>query len=137
MISIKEGIEQEQNSVFTDLLDEQGYTYSSIYNYILNEVTDFYKYPGISLAYDDYSNKYTISTINDYIEDFIDDVVKPKIIELGSGCPQEYSDVVSDLIDNDSDFLSLDNEYSNLVDRKNREDQAERDELNRYYNSIR
>lgn len=137
MIDIKEGIEQEQDSIFTDLLDEQGYTYSSIYNYILDEVTDFYKYPGISLAYDKYSNRHTISTINDYIEDFINDIVKPKIIELGSDCSQEYSDIINDLIDNDSDFLSLDNEYSDLVDRKDKEDQTEKDDLNRYYNSIR
>lgn len=133
MIKIVEAVKEP---LYIQLLGEQGYTYKSLYDYIIEKITDYNNYPGISLAYEDDSSR--SDEVEDFVKRFIIDYVAPKIEELGHDYEYDYTDVFYDLLEeNSSEIERLDNEFDDLVARQREEWDDEMNHLRRWYDSQR
>lgn len=130
---------EDKQPLYIRLLDEQDYTYKSVFDYIIKRITDYREYPGISLAYDEEYRSGTQSEVEDTVKIFIEDTVAPLIEKLGSNYEYDYTDAIDDAIKEDEygEISRLEMEFQDLVEKKNKEWQDEMDELERYYWSTR
>lgn len=121
------------------LMDEQGYSIDDVRNYVREYITGMDRYSNIRLAYDsDYSTSYSASEVDSFIDGFIEDYIIPKIIEVGSNYKWDYSELFSDVIEENSDvIMELNDSFEDLADHAQKDYDDEIAALNQWYNSTR
>lgn len=111
---------------YSELLSKQGYTYKSLFDFVIKIITDYYKYPGISLAYEEYNYR---KEINNFVKDFVDDYIIPKVIEIGN-TKRDYSEIFEDCVEENSNRIkSFELKYKFLLDKTYGDWQEEVDDL--------
>lgn len=95
---------------YNKLLSKQGYTYKTMFDFVIDVITDYYEYPGINLAY----NTYYKNEVMDFTKEFIAKYIIPKL-ELSSS--EDYSELFNNCIEENNDTIkSFELNYKDLID---------------------
>lgn len=132
---LKVMMEDNSNDKVMDYLDEQGYDYKSSIDYIIEKITDYNKYPGLSLAYDsDYADNSTVKYVKDLAKHIFNNTARPMILKAGKDYEYDYSNIFDEAIDDSSEELEEGElEFQSLVSTQADDWEAERDYLDREY----